>query len=64
MKCNVGSTDRILRVIVGAVLIGLTLNGNISQWGWIGLLPLITGIVRVCPAYMPFGISTCKRDSA
>lgn len=61
MKPNVGTIDRALRIIVGLALIGLTLNGNIGVWGWIGVLPVLTGIFRFCPAYPLLGISTCKR---
>lgn len=61
MKANVGTIDRALRIIVGLALIGLTLNGNISVWGWIGVVPVLTGIFRFCPAYPILGISTCKR---
>jgi len=61
MKANVGTIDRALRIIVGLVLIGLTLNGTIGVWGWIGVVPVLTGIFRFCPAYPLLGISTCKR---
>ncbi len=61
MKANVGTIDRTLRIIVGLALIGLTLNGNIGVWGWIGVVPVLTGIFRFCPAYPLLGISTCKR---
>ncbi len=61
MKANVGTIDRALRIIVGLALIGLTLNGNIGVWGWIGVVPVLTGIFRFCPAYPILGISTCKR---
>ena len=61
MKANVGTIDRALRVIVGLALIGLTLNGNIGVWGWIGIVPLATGIFRFCPAYTLIGASTCKK---
>ena len=61
MKANVGTVDRALRIIVGLALIGLTLNGNIGVWGWIGVVPVLTGIFRFCPAYPLLGISTCKR---
>ena len=61
MKANVGTVDRALRIIVGLSLIGLTLNGNIGVWGWIGVVPVLTGIFRFCPAYPILGISTCKR---
>ncbi|WP_444816299.1 YgaP family membrane protein [Stutzerimonas frequens] len=60
MKANVGTIDRTLRIIVGLVLIGLTLAGVIGVWGWIGLLPLATGVFRFCPAYTLLGIKTYK----
>ena len=59
MKFNVGGPDRIARIVVGLVLIGLTLAGKIGVWGWIGVVPLLTGIFRFCPAYTLFGMSTC-----
>lgn len=61
MKANVGTVDRAIRIIVGLALIGLTLNGNIGVWGWLGIVPVLTGIFRFCPAYPLLGISTCKR---
>lgn len=54
MKCNVGYKERILRVIVGVVLISLTTTDQIGSWGWIGILPLATGLMRFCPAYLLF----------
>jgi hypothetical protein len=60
MKINIGTADRAIRVIVGLVIIGLGILGR-SWWGLIGLLPLLTAAVRFCPAYVPFGISTCPR---
>jgi hypothetical protein len=59
MKTNEGTIDRALRVMVGLVLISLAATGTVGVWGWIGVLPLITGAVGVCPAYSIFGISTC-----
>lgn len=59
MKTNEGSLDRIVRVIAGLALIALTVTGTIGAWGWIGVVPLLTGILGVCPAYIPFGINTC-----
>ncbi|MBN8747966.1 Uncharacterised protein [Xylophilus ampelinus] len=61
MQANVGTVDRVLRVLVGLVLIGLALTGTIGAWGWIGLLPLATGLLRYCPAYSLFGWRTCAR---
>ncbi|MGC8466857.1 MAG: YgaP family membrane protein [Acidithiobacillus sp.] len=60
MQVNEGSVDRVLRVVVGIVLIALVFVGPKTPWGWIGLLPLITGLVGVCPAYSLLGIRTCK----
>lgn len=59
MKKNVGSFDRVLRLIVGLVIIAL---GFIYQtwWGLVGIIPLFTSAAGWCPAYLPFGISTCK----
>ncbi|KIM00582.1 Permeases of the major facilitator superfamily [Paramagnetospirillum magnetotacticum MS-1] len=60
MNKNVGGIDRILRIVVGLALIGLTLTGIIGLWGWIGVVPLATAAIGWCPAYLPFGIKTCK----
>ena len=62
MKMNVGGADRMLRIVAGLVLIGLTLAGQIGAWGWIGLLPLLTGLFRFCPAYTLFGMNTCPME--
>ncbi|WP_395665258.1 DUF2892 domain-containing protein [Methylocella sp.] len=61
MTPNIGAPDRAARIAVGAGLIGATLFGAIGHWGWIGLVPLATGLLRYCPAYAIFGFSTCKR---
>ncbi len=65
MTTNVGNIDRILRIIVGIALIAWAL-GYLpgiapSQWGWIGLVPLLTAIVGYCPAYSILGMSTCAK---
>lgn len=60
MQINVGSPDRIIRIVVGAALILLALMGTIGAWGWIGIVPLLTGIFRFCPAYSLLGMNTCK----
>lgn len=62
MKCNVGGIDRILRIVVGIVLIALALTGVVGVWGWIGVVPLATGALGWCPAYLPLGIKTCKSE--
>lgn len=60
MKVNVGSADRLIRILLGLALIGATLGGYIGAWGWIGIVPVLTGSFRFCPAYLPFGMSTCN----
>lgn len=60
MKCNAGMIDRALRVIAGLVLIALAATSTIGVWGWIGVVPLLTGIVGFCPAYAIFGMNTCS----
>lgn len=59
MKSNVGGIDRILRIVLGLVLIGLAASGTVGLWGWIGILPLATGLMGWCPPYALFGWSTC-----
>lgn len=59
MKCNSGGVDRILRVVVGLILVALAATGMVGMWGWIGLLPLVTGAFGFCPAYTLLGINTC-----
>jgi hypothetical protein len=59
MKINVGGMDRVLRIVVGIVLIALSLTHVIGWWGWIGIVPLATGLFRFCPAYTLFGMNTC-----
>ena len=58
---NVGSVDRVFRIVLGLVLIALVFVGPQTPWGWIGLIPLATGFMRACPVYSIFGINTCKR---
>ncbi len=58
MNCNVGSWDRALRIVAGLVLIALTLMGTIGAWGWIGIVPLVTGLVGRCPIYGLLGMNT------
>ena len=62
MHRNVGTLDRWVRIIVGLVLIALTLNGTIGVWGWIGVLPLATGLAGRCALYSLLGISTCPLE--
>ncbi|MEN3159193.1 DUF2892 domain-containing protein [Alkalimonas sp. NCh-2] len=60
MKTNVGGLDKTLRMIVGIVLIVLAATGMVGVWGWIGVVPLLTGLFKTCPVYSLLGISTCK----
>ena len=56
---NEGTVDRVLRVIVGAVAISLVFVGPQTAWGWLGLVPLVTGLVGNCPVYSLLGINSC-----
>ena len=62
MKVNIGTVDRVIRVIIGVVIVGLGICLR-SWWGLVGLLPLLTAAVRICPAYVPFGFSTCPCEA-
>jgi hypothetical protein len=59
MKSNVGGIDRALRIVVGLVLIALAATGTVGWWGWLGAIPLLTGIVSSCPLYTLLGFNTC-----
>ena len=56
---NEGMADRLIRIIVGIIVIALVFVGPKTPWGWLGLVPLITGLIGWCPAYSLFGIRTC-----
>ena len=59
MKTNEGTVDRVLRVSVGAGVLSLAFIGPHTPWGYLGLVPLLTGLVGVCPLYSLIGINTC-----
>jgi Protein of unknown function (DUF2892) len=59
MKTNEGGLDRALRIIAGLVLIALAGTGTVGVWGYIGLVPLATGLMGWCPLYTLLGINTC-----
>ncbi|HKB60639.1 MAG TPA: DUF2892 domain-containing protein [Gallionellaceae bacterium] len=59
MKFNVGTIDRVIRIVVGAALIGLAATGTVAWWGYIGAVPLLTGLFKFCPAYALIGVNTC-----
>ncbi len=61
MACRMGSQDRFSRIVAGIILLGFAgITGNIV--GWLGVIPLITGIIGWCPVYGPLGIDTCKTE--
>lgn len=66
MSQNVGGIDRILRIVVGlaGILFALLSSHELAVWGWIGIVPLATGVIGWCPAYLPLGIKTCKTKQA
>ncbi len=64
MKVNEGRIDRVVRVLAGLGLIALAATGTVGVWGYIGIVPLLTGAVGVCPAYSLLGLNTCPMKSA
>ena len=63
MKVNVGSVDRLARILVGLVLVALAVTQTLGPWAYIGIIPLATGILRSCPLYSILGLSTCARQA-
>lgn len=59
MKTNAGTLDRSLRIVAGLALIALAATGTVGLWGWIGVVPLLTGAIGNCPLYSLLGINTC-----
>ncbi len=59
MKTNVGGIDKILRIVIGIALIAMAALGVVGAWGWIGVVPLLTGLFGTCPAYTLLGMNTC-----
>lgn len=64
MTANIGTIDRVLRIIVGLALLSLVFIGPQTMWGLVGLIPLATGLFRFCPAYTILGVNTCPRSGA
>ncbi|PHR56316.1 MAG: hypothetical protein COA43_14060 [Robiginitomaculum sp.] len=60
MTKNVGNIERLMRILIGVGLIAIVFVGPKTLWGWIGLVPLLTGLVGWCPPYALLGIKTCK----
>jgi Protein of unknown function (DUF2892) len=59
MKRNEGTIDRILRVVVGSAILSLAFVGPQTPWGYLGIVPLVTGLIGYCPVYAIFGLRTC-----
>jgi len=59
MIINVGKVDQAIRIVVGLLLIAMVFVGPQTPWGWIGIVPLVSGLMRVCLIYRLFGFSTC-----
>jgi hypothetical protein len=60
-RLNVGNIDRLLRILVGLALIGLAATGTVGAWGYVGVIPLLTGLAARCPLYTALGITTTAR---
>ena len=63
MTKNIGNIERIIRIVGGLVLISLAATSTVGVWGWVGLVPLATGLVGWCPPYSLLGINTCKNKN-
>jgi hypothetical protein len=63
MTQNIGDIERIVRIVGGLILIALAATGTVGVWGWLGLVPLVTGLVGWCPPYSLLGINTCKNKN-
>ena len=61
---NVGTADKVIRIILGLVLLALVFVGPQTPLGWIGIIPLATGLIGFCPLYSVFGINTCPTKKA
>lgn len=59
LATNEGKIDRLLRILVGLAVIALVFVGPKTNWGWLGLIPLVTGLVGFCPLYRLLGLNTC-----
>ena len=60
MKINTVCIDRALRVVIGLALITMAATGTVGMWGWIGVVPLLTGLIGFCPLYTIMGTNTCR----
>ena len=64
MTSNIGGIERIARIVIGLILVALAATGQVGLWGWLGLVPLATGLIGWCPPYSLLGINTCKNRKA
>ena len=62
MKKNIGTTDMVIRFIVGLFLLSLIFWGPKTLWGLVGVIPILAGAIRFCPLYPLLGINTCKKN--
>jgi hypothetical protein len=63
MNKNMGGLDRVVRAVIGVVLLGLAATGAVGMWGYLGIVPLATAAIGWCPAYLPFGFSSCRNKN-
>ncbi len=64
MKANIGNIERIVRIVAGLAILSLAFVGPASPWGYLGIIPLLTGLVGWCPPYALLGISTCSKTGS
>ena len=64
MQCNIGCFERSVRIFAGTVLVTLAFTNNIGAWGWLGLIPLITGVIRFCPLYKLIKRNGCSKSNS
>jgi len=60
MTQNIGNIERLVRITAGLILMGLAATDRVGAWGWLGLVPVATGLTGWCPPYSLLGINTCK----
>lgn len=63
MTKNIGNIERVIRIVAGLVLIALAATNTVGAWGWLGVVPLATGLIGWCPPYSLLGINTCKNKN-
>jgi hypothetical protein len=60
-ELNIGNLDRLLRIVVGLALVACAATGLLGAWAWIGIVPILTGVVAWCPLYSLLGLRTTER---